>query len=40
MTSARALLVKLMEQYLSLACRLTLLEVHKLAYFLQESGEP
>lgn len=40
MTSARALLVKLMERYLSLAYRLTLLEVHKLAYFLQECGEP
>jgi len=40
MTPARALLVKLMEQYLSLAYRLTLLEVHKLAYLLQESGEP
>lgn len=40
MTAARALLVKLMEQYLSLAYRLTLLEVHKLAYFLQEAGEP
>ncbi len=40
MTPARALLVKLMEQYASLAYRLTLLEVHKLAYFLQEAGEP
>ena len=40
MTAARALLVKLMEQYLGLAYRLTLLEVQKLAYFLQEAGEP
>src|SRR5258706_10542972 len=40
MTTARALMVKLMEQYLSLAYRLTLLEVQKLAYFLQEAGEP
>ncbi len=40
MTPARALLVKLMEQYASLAYRLTLLEVQKLAYFLQEAGEP
>jgi hypothetical protein len=40
MTAARALLVKLMEQYLRLAYRLTLLEVQKLAYFLQEAGEP
>jgi len=29
-----------MQQYLTLAYRLTLLEVRKLAYFLQESGEP
>jgi len=29
-----------MEQYLTLAYRLTLLEVQKLAYFLQEAGEP
>lgn len=40
MTAARALLVKLMEQYLGLAYRLTLLEVQKLAYLLQEAGEP
>jgi len=39
-TPARALLVKLIEQYQSLAYRLTLLEVQKLAYFLQEAGEP
>jgi len=40
MTTGRALLLKLMEQYLGLAYRLTLLEVHKLAYFLQDAGEP
>ncbi len=40
MTPARALLLKLMQQYRTLAYRLTLLEVQKLAYFLQESGEP
>jgi len=39
MTAGRALLVKLMDQYAVLAYRLTLLEVHKLAYFLQEAGE-
>lgn len=39
MTVARALFIKLMEQYLGLAYRLTLLEIHKLAYLLQESGE-
>jgi O-acetyl-ADP-ribose deacetylase (regulator of RNase III) len=40
MTLARALFVKIMEQYVGLAYRLTLLEVQKLAYFLQEAGEP
>ncbi len=40
MTPARALFVKLMDQYLALSYRLTLLEIQKLAYFLQESGEP
>jgi hypothetical protein len=40
MTHTRALLVKLMERYLESANRLTLLEVHKLAYFAQEAGEP
>ena len=39
MTPAQALLLKLMEQHLTLAYRLTLLEVQKLAYFLQGSGE-
>ena len=40
MTMARALLIKLMEKYLELSYRLTLLEIQKLAYFLQEAGEP
>ncbi|MCK4849823.1 MAG: macro domain-containing protein [Phycisphaerae bacterium] len=40
MTVARALLVKLMQQYAETAYRLTLLEIQKLAYFLQEAGEP
>ena len=39
MTSARALLIKMIDQYASLAYRTTLLEIHKLAYFLQETGE-
>ena len=38
MTIARALFIKLMEQYARHAYRLTLLEIQKLAYFLQESG--
>jgi O-acetyl-ADP-ribose deacetylase (regulator of RNase III) len=40
MTSARAVFVKLMEQYSTLAYRLTLLEIQKLAYVIQEAGEP
>ncbi len=40
MTTARALLIKLIEQYNQLAYRLSLLEIQKLAYFLQEAGEP
>ena len=40
LTVARALFLKLMEQYLIPAYRLTLLEIQKLAYFLQEAGEP
>lgn len=39
MTVARALFIKLLEQYNSKAYRLTLLEIQKLAYFLQESGQ-
>jgi O-acetyl-ADP-ribose deacetylase (regulator of RNase III) len=38
LTIARALLVKLMDLYGVMEYRLTLLEIHKLAYFLQESG--
>ncbi len=40
MTAARAQLILLMAQYAELAYRLTLLEIQKLAYFLQETGEP
>lgn len=40
MTPARALLIKMIEQYNQLAYRLSLLEIQKLAYFLQEAGEP
>ena len=40
MTVARALLIMLISHYKKLAYRLTLLEIHKLAYFLQEAGEP
>jgi O-acetyl-ADP-ribose deacetylase (regulator of RNase III) len=40
MTPARALFVKLMDAYAALEYSRTLLEVQKLAYFLQEAGEP
>lgn len=40
MTRARALFITLMDLYSVMADRLTLLEIQKLAYFLQESGEP
>lgn len=40
MTAARALFIKLMESYAALDYGRTLLEVQKLAYFLQVSGEP
>jgi len=40
MTIARALFIKLMHQYNQFAYRLTLLEIQKLAYLLQEAGEP
>ncbi len=40
MTIARALFIKVMHQYNQFAYRLTLLEIQKLAYFLQEAGEP
>lgn len=40
MTVARALFIKLMNQYSTQDYRLTLLEIQKLAYFLQEAGQP
>jgi O-acetyl-ADP-ribose deacetylase (regulator of RNase III) len=40
MTPARALFIKLMDAYAALEYARTLLEVQKLAYFLQEAGEP
>ncbi len=40
LTKARALLISLMNRYGVTGYRLTLLEVQKLAYFLQEAGEP
>lgn len=40
MTPARALFIKVMDAYASLDYSRTLLEVQKLAYFLQEAGEP
>lgn len=40
MTTARAYLIRLMQEYAEMGYRLTLLEVQKLAYFLQESGLP
>lgn len=40
LTLARALFLRLMQQYSEMAYRLTLLEVQKLAYFLQEAGQP
>ncbi|MBI2856759.1 MAG: macro domain-containing protein [Chloroflexi bacterium] len=38
-TTPRALIIRLMRQYGEMSYRLTLLEIQKLAYFLQESGE-
>jgi O-acetyl-ADP-ribose deacetylase (regulator of RNase III) len=40
LTLARALFLAIMERYRALSYRLTLLEMQKLAYFLQEAGEP
>lgn len=40
LTLARALFLRLMGTYRELAYRLTLLEIQKLAYFMQEAGEP
>jgi O-acetyl-ADP-ribose deacetylase (regulator of RNase III) len=39
MTPGRAMVVRLMAQYLQQSYRLTLLEIQKLGYFLQEAGE-
>jgi hypothetical protein len=39
MTRARALLIRLIEQYAIPGYRLSLLEIQKLAYFLQSAGE-
>lgn len=40
MTPSGALIIQLMHQYGALSYRRTLLEIQKLGYFLQESGEP
>ena len=40
MNPSRAICVKLWQQYFALGYELSLLEVHKLLYFLQEAGEP
>jgi O-acetyl-ADP-ribose deacetylase (regulator of RNase III) len=40
LTPARALFIRLMQQYTELSYRLTQLEIQKLAYFMQEAGEP
>jgi hypothetical protein len=39
MNASRAIVVKIWGQYLILGYQLTLLEIHKLLYFLQEGGE-
>lgn len=40
LTLARALFIRLMQQYSAMAYRLTLLEIQKLAYFLHQAGQP
>lgn len=40
MNRSRAMMLQLLQRYRVLGYELTLLEVHKLLYFLQESGEP
>ena len=40
LTLARALFIRLMDLYAAQSYRLTLLEIQKLAYFLQEAGQP
>jgi hypothetical protein len=39
MNPSRAIVLKVWERYLALGYQLTLLEIHKLLYFLQEAGE-
>jgi O-acetyl-ADP-ribose deacetylase (regulator of RNase III) len=40
MNPSRAIVIKIWQQYFALGYQLTLLEIHKLLYFLQEAGEP
>ena len=40
MNPSRAIVIKIWRQYFALGYQLTLLEIHKLLYFLQEAGEP
>lgn len=40
MNPSRAICLKIWDQYFALGYQLTLLEVHKLLYFLQEAGQP
>jgi O-acetyl-ADP-ribose deacetylase (regulator of RNase III) len=40
MNPSRAIVLKIWEQYFALGYQLTLLEIHKLLYFLQVAGEP
>jgi O-acetyl-ADP-ribose deacetylase (regulator of RNase III) len=40
MNASRAIVLKICRQYPALDYQLTLLEIHKLLYFLQEAGEP
>jgi O-acetyl-ADP-ribose deacetylase (regulator of RNase III) len=40
MNPSRAITLKIWQQYFALGYQLTLLEIHKLLYFLQEAGEP
>lgn len=40
LTVPRAMIIRLIRQYAELSYRLTLLETQKLAYFLQEAGQP
>lgn len=40
MNPSRAIVLKIWRQYFALGYQLTLLEIHKLLYFLQEAGEP